>query len=333
MPELSVTVSHGKLKNELRTRDSHELRLSVNLEDDFTDGGDAVPLCVTSWNPPPTRSRVPLSPLPLRRNFRSRGHNGYVLPLRAARSLARYPRGCGLAFGISPARLLARASEVRARARARPVWRCGSLICEARSVRFARSPRAARARACFRAKKLNRARFEKVEVNAPNELPARESRAAGSLRARKSTLASFRAKWSCWRIGAPKHALSESPLCPTLSFKQTLKVRVLVKPLWSATRSLSAKCPREISRVRRSPAWTPTLLTHLAWCLRVTTVNTPAHYATWPLFIVARNSGHRGSGGEWQRERRSRERNRRAEEDLHLRTSGGAKLSRGWIRQ
>lgn len=47
-PSLSVTVSHGKLKNELRTRDNHELRLSVNPEDDFTDGGDAVPLCVTS---------------------------------------------------------------------------------------------------------------------------------------------------------------------------------------------------------------------------------------------------------------------------------------------
>lgn len=36
-PSLSVTVSHGKLKNELRTRDNHELRLSVNPEDDFTE--------------------------------------------------------------------------------------------------------------------------------------------------------------------------------------------------------------------------------------------------------------------------------------------------------
>ena len=46
-PSLSVTVSHRKLKNELRTRDSHELRLSVNPEDDFTDGRDAIPLCLT----------------------------------------------------------------------------------------------------------------------------------------------------------------------------------------------------------------------------------------------------------------------------------------------
>lgn len=64
-PSLSVTVSHGKLKNELRTRDNHELRLSVNPEDDFTDGGDAVPLCVTSSISPlsrlPSRSRAPTS--------------------------------------------------------------------------------------------------------------------------------------------------------------------------------------------------------------------------------------------------------------------------------
>lgn len=64
-PSLSVTVSHGKLKNELRTRDNHELRLSVNPEDDFTDGGDAVPLCVTSSISPlsrlPSWSRAPTS--------------------------------------------------------------------------------------------------------------------------------------------------------------------------------------------------------------------------------------------------------------------------------
>lgn len=66
-PSLSVTVSHGKLKNELRTRDSHELRLSVNPEDDFTDGGDAVPLCVTSSISPLSRLPSCSRALPLRR--------------------------------------------------------------------------------------------------------------------------------------------------------------------------------------------------------------------------------------------------------------------------
>lgn len=51
---------------------------------------------------PPPRALLALRvPPSSHHNFRSRGHNGYVLPLQAVRSLARYPCcGCGSASGI-----------------------------------------------------------------------------------------------------------------------------------------------------------------------------------------------------------------------------------------
>jgi len=86
----------------------------VNPEDDFIDGGDAVPLCVTSSistsRPPP--ALLALDAPSSHHNFRSRGHNGYVLPLRAVRSLAR-----GIRAAVAARRPVSSLSSTPTRAR------------------------------------------------------------------------------------------------------------------------------------------------------------------------------------------------------------------------